>query len=67
MASEPPGPSAPAGTPKLPEVDSPPAEDVLAGVPSPEEIIEEARSADKVIEQQPSVDELLGRQRPQPG
>jgi hypothetical protein len=37
-------------TPQLPEVESPPPEDVLAGVPSPEEIIEEARSADKVIE-----------------
>ena len=51
-------------TPQLPEVESPPPEDVLAGVPSKEEIIDEARSAEKVIEQQPSVDELLGRDRP---
>lgn len=42
-----------APAPKLPEVDSPPADDVLDGVPSKEEVVEE----------QPSVDEILGRDR----
>jgi hypothetical protein len=47
--------------PKLPDVESPPAEDVLAGVPSKEEVVEHAESADEVVKQQPSVDEILGR------
>lgn len=50
--------------PELPEVDSPPTEDVLADVPSKEEIVDQAVSAEDVIAQQPSVDELLGRDRP---
>jgi hypothetical protein len=49
--------------PKLPEVDSPPAEDVLDSVVSTEEIIEDAQSAEEILSQQPSVDELLGRDR----
>jgi hypothetical protein len=49
--------------PELPEVDSPPKEDVLSDVPSKEEIIEGAQSAEEVVAQQPSVDELLGRDR----
>jgi hypothetical protein len=49
--------------PKLPDVDSPPTEDVLHGVPSKEEIIEDAKSAEEIVEQQPSPAELLGRDR----
>ena len=47
--------------PKLPEVESPPRDDVLEGVPSKEEVVDQARSADEVIDEQPSVDEILGR------
>jgi hypothetical protein len=50
-------------TPTLPEVDSPPAEDVLEGVPSTDEIIEHAQTADEIVSEQPSVDDLLGGQR----
>lgn len=50
-------------SPKLPDVDSPPPEDVLEDVPSTEEIIEHAQSAEKIVEQQPSPDELLRRKR----
>jgi hypothetical protein len=49
--------------PKLPEVDSPPADDVLDGVPSKEQVVDDAESADDVIAGQPSVDEILGRDR----
>ena len=52
-----------APAPKLPEVHSPPIEDVLHGVPSKEEIIEDAKSAEEIVEQQPSPVELLGRDR----
>ncbi len=52
---------APPATPKLPDVESPPAEDVLDGVPSTEEIIEHAQPAEEIVEQQPSVDELVPR------
>ena len=47
--------------PKLPEVDSPPRDDVLDGVPSTDDVVEQAESADDVIAGQPSVDEILGR------
>ncbi len=53
----------PPSTPKLPDVDSPPPEDVLDGVPSTEEIIERAQPADEIVEQQPSVEELVPRRR----
>ncbi len=56
-------PRVPASTPQLPDVDSPPPEDVLDGVPSTEEIIEQALPAEKIVEQQPSVEELVPRQR----
>ena len=49
--------------PALPEVDSPPAEDVLDGVPSKEEVVEDAHSADEIVAAQPTVDELLGPDR----
>jgi hypothetical protein len=60
---EPPSESGAAAAPKLSEIDSPPAESVLDGVPSKEEIIEDAQSAQEIVEQQPQVDELLGRER----
>jgi hypothetical protein len=47
--------------PKLPDVESPPPEEMLDGVPSPEEVVEQARTVDEVIDEQPSVDEILGR------
>jgi hypothetical protein len=62
--SEPgPGPARTPPAPALPEVDSPPPEDVLDGVPSTEEIIERAQSAEEIVEQQPSPEELLRRPR----
>ena len=54
---------APLSQPKLPEIDSPPPEDVLKGVPSTDEIIDHAESAEDIVGQQPSVDELLRRRR----
>jgi hypothetical protein len=48
-------------TPKLPDIDSPPAENVLDGVPSKEEVVKNAVSAEEIVAGQPSVDELLGR------
>ncbi len=60
-----PPPSAPVPPPtSLPDVDSPPAEQVLGDVPSKEEIIEQTQSADEIVGQQPSPEELLrGRRR----
>jgi hypothetical protein len=49
--------------PALPDVDSPPREDVLDGVPSTEEIIEHADSAEEILGQQPSVEDVLQRRR----
>jgi hypothetical protein len=49
--------------PKLPEVESPPPEDVLDAVPTAGEIVEHAQSADEVVEGQPSVEEILGADR----
>jgi hypothetical protein len=57
-ALTPPPASAP---PRLPDVQSPPPEDVLEGVPSTDEVIDDAQPASKVVEQQPDVDEILGR------
>lgn len=48
---------------KLPEIDSPPPEQVLEDVPSKEEIIEQAQSADEIVGQQPSPEELLRGRR----
>lgn len=53
----------PQSTPNLPDVDSPPPEDVLDGVPSTDEIIEHAQPAEKIVEQQPSVEELVPERR----
>lgn len=50
-------------TPNLRDVDSPPREDVLDGVPSTDEIIERAQPAEKIVEQQPSVEELVPQRR----
>jgi len=49
--------------PKLPDIDSPPKEDVLEGVPSTEEIVEHAQSAEEIVDQQPSVDDVLRRRQ----
>ena len=49
-------PSAPA----LPDVDSPPPEDVLDGAPSVGDIIGKARRSEEIIEEQPSRDDLVG-------
>jgi hypothetical protein len=47
--------------PKLPDIESPPAENLLDGVPSKEEVVAKAASAEEIVAGQPSVDELLGR------
>lgn len=47
-------------TPKLPEVDSPPPEDVLADAPSKETVVQDARTASEIVDEQPSVADLLG-------
>ena len=47
----------------IPEVDSPPPEDLLARLPPPEQVIKDAQTVEEVIKGQPSVDELLGRDR----
>lgn len=49
--------------PRLPDVDSPPAEDLLDGVPSKEVVVEDAQSSDEIVDAQPSVDELLDPDR----
>jgi hypothetical protein len=49
--------------PNLPEVESPPPEEVLDGVPSTDEVVAHAQPADDVVDEQPSVDEILGRDR----
>lgn len=46
---------------KLPEVQSPPPEELLAELPSTEQVIADAEAVDEVVKEQPSVDELLGR------
>lgn len=51
------------GPPSLPELDTPPREDVLDDVPSTEEVVENAQTADEIVSEQPDVDELLGRHR----
>jgi hypothetical protein len=65
MASSEWRPKDPAATaaPTLPDVESPPPEDVLDGVPSTEEIIEHAQSAEEIVQQQPSVVDVLRRRR----
>lgn len=49
--------------PALPDVERPPTEEVLDGVPSEADVIAAAASAEEIIGEQPSVDELLGRSR----
>lgn len=57
--STPPAPEAPS----LPEVHSPPPDEVLDSAPSKEDVIGGASSARDIVDEQPSVDELLGRDR----
>jgi hypothetical protein len=57
LSEHPPAPAAPA----LPDVESPPPEDVLDGVPSTEEIIGHAQSAEEIVHEQPSVEDVLRR------
>jgi hypothetical protein len=49
--------------PKLPDVESPPPENVLDEVPPKEELVRRARPADEIVTEQPSVEELLDRDR----
>jgi hypothetical protein len=49
--------------PKLPEIRTESADDILANAPSTDEIVEAAEPAEDVIASQPGVDELLGRDR----
>ena len=44
--------------PALPDVDSPPPEEVLDGVPSVDEIVEGAQPAAEIIGEQPNGDDL---------
>ena len=50
-------------SPKLPDIESPPPEDVLDKVPPKEELVKRARPADEIVEEQPSVEELLDPDR----
>jgi hypothetical protein len=47
--------------PSLPEVESPPAAEVLDRVPSTADVVENAQSVDEIVREQPTVDELLRR------
>jgi len=49
--------------PDLPDVDSPPTQEVLDSVPSREDVVDEARSAAEIVREQPSVDDILGPDR----
>jgi len=62
-SAEPQQPPAVQSQPKLPEVDSPPAEEVLDSVPSTDEVVKEARNVDEIVREQPTVDDLVGRDR----
>jgi hypothetical protein len=46
-------------SPALPDVESPPAEDVIEDAASTEDIIKQAQSAEEIVQQQPGLDELL--------
>jgi hypothetical protein len=48
---------------KLPEVESPPPEEVLDAVESKDDVIERAQAPEEIVGEQPSVDELLGPDR----
>lgn len=61
MADDETVPEATPTQPGLPEVDSPPAEEVLDGVPSADEVVEAAQPAEDIVAEQPSVDDLLRR------
>jgi hypothetical protein len=55
--------AAPPATPQLPDIDSPPPEDVLNDVPSTAEIIGDAQTAAEIIGEQPGPEELLRGRR----
>jgi len=59
-ASRQPGVPAP---PALPEVVSPPTEEVLDSVPSRDDVVDKARTAAEIVREQPSVDDILGPDR----
>ncbi|HEY8582599.1 MAG TPA: hypothetical protein VIL49_06615 [Capillimicrobium sp.] len=54
------GPPEPPRAPSLPEVDSPPTEDILDGAPSVDEVIRDAQPAEQIVADQPGRDELVG-------
>jgi len=49
--------------PALPDVDSPPTEEVLDSVPSREDVVDEARSVAEIVREQPTVDDILRSDR----
>jgi hypothetical protein len=49
--------------PALPDVDSPPTEEVLDSLPSREDVVDEARSVAEIVREQPSVDAILASDR----
>ena len=49
--------------PALPDVDSPPAEEVLDTLPSRQDVVDEAPSVAEIVREQPSVDDILGADR----
>ena len=57
------GPAGVPPRPRLPDVDSPPPEDVLDAVPTTEDVVQDAQPAEEIVREQPSVDELLGDDR----
>ncbi len=61
-SADPRKPAVPPG-PDLPDVDSPPTEEVLNSVPSREDVVDEARSAAEIVREQPSVDDILRSDR----
>jgi len=58
-----PPPASTALPPSLPDVASPPPEDVLDSVPSTQDVIAKAQTADEIVAGQPSVEDLLGPNR----
>ena len=47
--------------PKLPDVEIPPAEEVIDQAAARDEVVERAKSAEEVVDEQPSVDDIVGR------
>ena len=57
------GPAGVPPPPSLPEVESPPRDEVLDAVPSTEDVVQDAQPAEEIVNEQPSVEELLGEKR----